>query len=68
MSAPDHSAKAGYLAGALRETGREKLADESVKTMKGAGYDVRERNPFEPGQIVGRLRPSAAPIAGRLQM
>lgn len=63
-----HSAKAGYLAGALRETGRGKLADEIVKTMKDAGYDVRERNPFEAGQVLSRLRPSAAPIAGRLQM
>jgi fido (protein-threonine AMPylation protein) len=63
-----HSAKAGYLAAALRETGREKLADEIVKTMKDAGYDVRERNPFEAGQVFARLRPSAAPIAGRLQM
>lgn len=63
-----HSAKAGYLAAALRETGRAQLANEIVKTMKGAGYDVRERNPFEAGQVFGRLRPSAAPIAGRLQM
>lgn len=63
-----HSAKAGYLAGALRETGRAKLADEIINTMKGASYDVRERNPFEAGQVFVRLRPSAAPIAGRLQM
>jgi hypothetical protein len=63
-----HSSKAGYLAAALRETGRAQLADEIVKTMKDAGYDVRERNPFEAGQVFGGLRPSAAPIAGRLQM
>ncbi|HKE35491.1 MAG TPA: Fic family protein, partial [Candidatus Acidoferrum sp.] len=63
-----HSAKAGYLAGALRSSGRDKLADEIVKTMKSAGYDVRERNPFEAGQVFSRLRPAAAPIGGRLQM
>lgn len=63
-----HSAKAGYLAGALRASGREKFADEIVKTMKGAGYDVRERNPFEEGQVFEKLRPAAAPIVGRLQM
>jgi len=63
-----HSAKAGYLAGALRSSGRDKLADEIVKTMKSAGYDVRERNPFEAGQVFSRLRPAAAPIVGRLQM
>lgn len=63
-----HSAKAGYLAGALRETGRASLGEEIVKTMKSAGYDVRERNPFAAGQVVGKLRPAAAPIVGRLQL
>jgi hypothetical protein len=63
-----HSAKAGYLAGALRASGRGKLADEIVKTMKGSGYDVRERNPFESGQVSSNLRPAGAPIIGRLQM
>lgn len=37
-----HSAKAGYLAGAFRQTGRPKLADEIVSAMKSAGYHVRE--------------------------
>src|ERR1039458_3742916 len=46
-----HSAKAGYLAGALRQTGRPKEADEIVSAMKSAGYDVRENKPFEAGQI-----------------
>lgn len=63
-----HSAKAGYLAGALREAGRPSLGDEIVKTMKSAGYDVRERNPFRAGQIMGNLRQAAPPIVGRLQM
>jgi Protein of unknown function (DUF1488)/Fic/DOC family len=63
-----HSAKAGYLAGALRASGREKLADEILKAMKGAGYDVREHNPFEAGQVYTKLRPRVAPIVGRLQM
>lgn len=63
-----HSAKAGYLAGALRASGRNKFADEIVKTMKSAGYDVRERNPYEAGQVSTKLRPAGAPIVGRLQM
>ena len=63
-----HSAKAGYIAGALRATARDKLADEIVKTMKGAGYDVRERNPFKTEQTFGRLRAPIPPIVGRLQM
>jgi fido (protein-threonine AMPylation protein) len=63
-----HSAKAGYLAGAFRETGRPKLADEIISTMKSAGYDVRENNPFEAGQTFGASTRAAAPIVGRVQM
>lgn len=62
-----HSAKAGYLAGAFRRTGRPDLADEILGAMKSAGYDVRESNPFEAGQIVGTLQRAAAPIVGRVE-
>jgi hypothetical protein len=63
-----HSAKAGYLAGAFRETGRPDLAGEIIGAMKSAGYDVRESNPFEAGQIFGTLRRPRAPIVGRVEM
>jgi hypothetical protein len=35
-----HSAKAGYLAGAFRQTRRAPLTDEIIAAMSGAGYDV----------------------------
>ena len=38
---------AGRLAGAFRNAGRPAIADEIMKTMKTAGYDVRETDPFE---------------------
>src|SRR5206468_1346675 len=63
-----HSAKAGYLAGAFRKTGRPELADDIISAMKSAGYDVRERNPFEGGQIFGTTHRAAAPIVARLEM
>src|SRR5437016_2115289 len=63
-----HSAKAGYLAGAFRKVGRPVLEDEIISTMKSAGYDVRERNPFEAGQIFGILPRASAPIVARLEM
>ena len=63
-----HSAKAGYLAGASRQTGRAQLADEITGAMKSAGYAVRENNPFEAGQIFGRPSRPAAPIVGRVRM
>lgn len=42
-----HSTIAGRLAGAFRNIGRDRIADQIVTTMKGADYDVRERDPFE---------------------
>jgi len=63
-----HSAKAGSLAGALRQTGRPELAEEIVGTMRKAGYDVRERNPFEVGQALGPLRRAEEPIVRRIEM
>src|SRR6202140_3037976 len=63
-----HSAKAGYLAKAFRQTGRGDFADEILRAMKGAGYDVRDRSPFEAGHIFRSLRRPAAPIVGRIEM
>lgn len=40
------STVAGRIAGAFREIGRGRIADEIVKTMQAAGYEVRESNPF----------------------
>ncbi len=41
-----HSTIAGRLAGAMRNIGRGRIADEILKTMSVAGYDVRENDPF----------------------
>ena len=62
-----HSVVAGRLAGALRRIGCPALADEIVTTMKTAGYDVRENDPFAPRQAMGPL-PAVAPLlVGRLR-
>ncbi len=42
-----HTTVAGRLAGAFRNIGRNRIADDIVKTMKTAGYDIREKDPFE---------------------
>ena len=63
-----NSTKAGYLAGALRQTGRGGLADEILSAMRSVGYNVRESNPFEAEQVLATPRRTAAPIAGRVQM
>jgi fido (protein-threonine AMPylation protein) len=63
-----HSWKAGYLAKAFRQTGRADLADEILRAMKGAGYDVRESSPFEARHIFARLGRPGAPIVGRIEI
>ena len=62
-----HSVVAGRLAGAFRRVGRQAVADEIIKTMKGAGYDVREIDPLAREHVVRPLPQGAAPIVGRIQ-
>ncbi len=60
-----HSVVAGRLAGAFRRIGRRAIADEIVSTMRAAGYDIRESDPFADGAPL--VIPAAvAPIVGRL--
>jgi hypothetical protein len=50
-----HSVIAGRLAGAFRNMGRDRIADDIVKTMTAAGYAVRENDPFtdKPSLVIG---------------
>lgn len=61
------SVVAGRLAGAFRRVNRPNVADEILSTMKAAGYDVRESDPFTPEQTFGALHRGASPIVSRLQ-
>ena len=42
-----HSTVAGRLAGAFRNIGRNRIADDILKTMRSADFTVRETDPFE---------------------
>ncbi len=42
-----HTRSAGRLAGAFRNIGQSKIADEIINTMRSLDHDVRETNPFE---------------------
>lgn len=53
-----HSVVAGRLAGAFRNIGRDRIADEIVSTMRAAAYDVREADPF--------ATPSAIKVQSRI--
>jgi hypothetical protein len=63
-----HSTIAGRLAGAFRNTGQGRIADEILKTMEAAGYTVRESDPFEdrPG-IVLAVR-DVSPYVNRMRL
>lgn len=66
LLAGGHSSVAGRLAGGLRRAGQETAAAEILKTMKAAGYDVRETDPFAARQLAAPSA-AAAPIVGRIR-
>mgnify|MGYP005811398465 CR=1 FL=1 len=61
------SVKAGQIAGALHRIGRPEMADEILRTMKRAGYNVRKIDPFAPEQTFGALPVGVSPIVGRMR-
>ena len=62
------SVVAGRISGALRRLGRAPDADDILKTMKSAGYAVRETDPFAQSQpMLDPMRARAAPIVERLR-
>ncbi|CAN5142912.1 Fic family protein [soil metagenome] len=63
-----HSVIAGRLAGAYRNIGNEKMAEELVATMVAAGYQVKETDPFQqkvPMIISSRER---SPYVNRMKL
>ena len=63
-----HSAIAGRLSGGLRRINKSEQADEILTTMKAAGYDVRESDPFDGEQNFFAINASEeTPIVGRLK-
>ncbi|MXZ71834.1 MAG: Fic family protein [Acidobacteria bacterium] len=62
------STVAGRLAGAFRNAGNARIADDILQTMETAGYDVRESDPFldRPG-IVLPVR-ELSPYVNRLRL
>ena len=63
-----HSTVAGRLAGAFRNIGQEKIADEIVKTMQAVGYDVREIDPFENKTPIALSAREKSPYVNRIKL
>jgi len=63
-----HTVIAGRLAGAFRNIGRDRMADDIVKTMSAAGYAVRENDPFtdKPSLVISARERS--PYVNRIRL
>ena len=63
-----HSVVAGRLAGAFRNIGHYRIADDIVKTMKAAEYNVRESDPFEAETSVSLSLKEKSPYVNRIKL
>ncbi len=63
-----HSTIAGRLAGALRASGREDLADDLLATMRAAGYVVSESNPFNVASPILTFTRAQSPYVLRMRL
>ena len=63
-----HSKIAGRVAGALRNIGRDRIADDILKTMIAAGYDVRELDPFADGPALNLGTRERSPYVNRIRL
>ena len=63
-----HSTIAGRLTGALRNIGREHMAEEVVKAMQAAGYKIRVEDPFAIPATTLLAPREVSPYVNRLRL
>lgn len=63
-----HSTIAGRLAGAFRNIGRQQIADDIIQTMRTAGYDSRETDPFETPSLLTFSKQEQSPYVNRIRL
>ncbi len=63
-----HTTIAGRLAGAFRNIGRDRVADDILGAMRAAGYNVREQDPFDTRSPLRLPRREVSPYAGRIRL
>jgi len=63
-----HTVIAGRLAGAFRSIGKDRIANDIVKTMKGADFQVREKDPFELNEASFTSLISQSPYENRIRL
>lgn len=59
---------AGRLAGAFRNIGQSRIADEIIATLRAADFDCREVDPFEAPAPVLFKRVERSPYVARMQL
>ncbi len=63
-----HSTIAGRLAAAFRNIGRVDITDAIVTTMEAAGYNIREKEPFEMASPLLFTQRVSSPYVTRIQL
>ncbi|MGN6511410.1 MAG: Fic family protein [Chitinophaga sp.] len=63
-----HSTIAGRLAGAFRNNGQTKIADDIIKTMTAAGYDIREVDPFTSKLQIQLSQRERSPYVNKIKL
>ncbi|TCS59857.1 Fic family protein [Varunaivibrio sulfuroxidans] len=63
-----HTTIASRLAGAFRNIGRDRIANDIVKTMRAADYDVREIDPFETKPLALLGSRETSPYVNRIRL
>lgn len=63
-----HSTFAGRLAGAFRNIGKNKIADDITKTMRAADYNIRETDPFKSPTPILVTQRAESPYVSRMRI
>ncbi len=63
-----HTVIAGRLAGAFRNIGRARIADDILKAMRAAGYEPRENDPFATPAPFAFSAREPSPYANRIRL
>ncbi len=63
-----HNRAAGRLAGGFRNIGRARIANDIIKTMKAADYDVREVDPFDTNLSISFSNRETSPHVNRIRL
>ena len=59
---------AGRLAGAFRNIKQDRIANDILRTMEKAGYDIRELDPFQKEIAVELSKRNQSPYANRIRL